>query len=128
MVDVYKKIGSSVYNSADAGKVLVSSNDACFGYLEDKISVTGTGLSISTINEGVDEEVQIALVLPATASTYLELTDTPAAFVANNIPVTNTAGDALINDSDLTYNQSTNTFATTNIATTKRRGERRFAQ
>jgi hypothetical protein len=49
-----------VYSGGTDHKVKVSANDTTEGFLEDKI-VAGSGISVSTLNDGGNEDVQIAI-------------------------------------------------------------------
>ena len=59
-------------------KVKVSANDTTAGYLEDKIIGTASNISITTINDGADEDSQIDLINTAV---------TPGSYTNTNLTV-----------------------------------------
>ena len=97
--------------SAASSVVAVSSNDTTPGYLEDKIVSADTKLTVSTLNDGADEDVQLAVnegnivhqnLSGAGTNTHTQI-DTHIASVANphsvtidQITPTDTKGDLIV--------------------------------
>lgn len=74
--------------------IQVSSNDQTYGYLEQKVVAESGAVTITTLNDGGDEDLQIGLPAVGTAGTYGSSTQVPV-FTTDNkgrvTAVTNTA-------------------------------------
>jgi len=68
-------------------KVLNSSSDTTPGYLSSKVSA-GSNITISTLNSGANEQIQISATLPTPNQVAVNSSDIAPAFLQNKLPTT----------------------------------------